>query len=93
MSRLWLYYITWIDARFRIKGGDSAQRHQYPTRKMLYKLISSAILLLALAQGVTSSPSFGARLVRCTSNILHYHDKSLIMHLAKVGPMYVFVSF
>ncbi|KAJ7482468.1 hypothetical protein FB451DRAFT_1170335 [Mycena latifolia] len=32
---------------------------------MLYKLISSAILLLALAQGVTSSPSLDARLVAC----------------------------
>ncbi|KAJ6547742.1 hypothetical protein DFH09DRAFT_1281738 [Mycena vulgaris] len=32
---------------------------------MLYKLISSAILLLALAQGVVSSPSLGARLVEC----------------------------
>ncbi|KAJ6506132.1 hypothetical protein DFH09DRAFT_1334873 [Mycena vulgaris] len=57
--------ITWIDARFPIKGGDSARGHKYPTRRMLYKLISSAILLLALAQGVASSPSLGARLVEC----------------------------
>ncbi|KAJ7200373.1 hypothetical protein GGX14DRAFT_400718 [Mycena pura] len=32
---------------------------------MLYKVISSAILLLALMQGVASSPSLSARLVKC----------------------------
>ncbi|KAJ7240964.1 hypothetical protein C8J57DRAFT_1478017 [Mycena rebaudengoi] len=44
---------------------------------MLYKLISSAILLLALAQGVSSSPSL----------VYIDHDKSLIMHLAKAAPV------
>ncbi|KAJ7916942.1 hypothetical protein B0H13DRAFT_2322897 [Mycena leptocephala] len=34
-------------------------------RRMLYKLLSSAIFLLAIAQGVASSPSLGARLVEC----------------------------
>jgi hypothetical protein len=64
-----------------INGDDLPRAGQYSSHGILSKLISTAILLFALAQGITSTPSL-APCVGCESSSSDWiHNHRLVMNL------------